>query len=546
MSFSKLIMSSHPDNEPILGYEPGSAEKEALLEEMNRQMEEIIEIPCIINGEKIYTGNTVKQVIPHNHRHVIAKVHIAGKKEVENACQSAINAQESWIELGMDERAKIFEKCAEKLAGEWRMKINAATMLNQSKTAFQAEIDAACELIDFWKFNAYYAREFHEQYQPLVSPEGNINTTEIRPLEGFVLAVTPFNFTSIAANLPSAPAMVGCTALWKPSRNSYHSNYLLMELMMEAGLPAGVINFLPGSGSEITEICLANPDFAGLHFTGSTAVFQGIWQRIAEALPNLRSYPRIVGETGGKDFVVAHPDCDKKGLLVALLRGAFEYQGQKCSAASRAYVPSSVWDSMGDELVKEVEKIKMGDASDFSNFMTAVIDDRAFNKINGYIDRARDDTDCKIITGGNSNDETGWFIEPTIILTKNPNSETMVEEIFGPVLTIYVYEDNDFEDVLDLCDKASPYALTGSIFSSSEENIQKAYNKLRFTAGNFYINDKPTGAVVAQQPFGGARASGTNDKAGGPLNLLRWISPRSVKRNNLKIHDWKYPFMGEN
>lgn len=539
-------MSSHPDNEPILGYEPGSADKEALLEEMNRQMEEIIEIPCIINGEKIYTGNTVKQVIPHNHRHVIANVHIAGKKEIENACQSAINAQESWIELGMDERAKIFERCAEKLAGEWRMKINAATMLNQSKTAFQAEIDAACELIDFWKFNAYYAREFHEQYQPLVSPEGNINTTEIRPLEGFVLAVTPFNFTSIAANLPSAPAMVGCTALWKPSRNSYHSNYLLMELMMEAGLPAGVINFLPGSGSEITEICLANPDFAGLHFTGSTAVFQGIWQRIAEALPNLRSYPRIVGETGGKDFVVAHPDCDKQGLLVALLRGAFEYQGQKCSAASRAYVPSSVWDSMGDDLVKEVEKIKMGDASDFSNFMTAVIDDRAFNKINGYIDRARDDTDCKIITGGNSNDETGWFIEPTIILTKNPNSETMVEEIFGPVLTIYVYEDNDFEDVLDLCDKASPYALTGSIFSSSEENIQKAYNKLRFTAGNFYINDKPTGAVVAQQPFGGARASGTNDKAGGPLNLLRWISPRSVKRNNLKIHDWKYPFMGEN
>ena len=543
MSFSKLVMSSHPDNEPILGYEPGSTEKEALLEEMNRQMENIIEIPCIINGEKIYTGNTVNQVIPHNHRHVIAKVHIAGKREIENACQSAINAQESWIELGMDERAKIFEKCAEKLAGEWRMKINAATMLNQSKTAFQAEIDAACELIDFWKFNAYYAREFHEQYQPLVSPEGNINTTEIRPLEGFVLAVTPFNFTSIAANLPSAPAMVGCTSLWKPSRNSYHSNYLLMELMMEAGLPAGVINFLPGSGSEITEICLANPDFAGLHFTGSTAVFQGIWQRIAEALPNLRSYPRIVGETGGKDFVVAHPDCDKQGLLVALLRGAFEYQGQKCSAASRAYIPISVWDSMGDDLVKEVEKIKMGDASDFSNFMNAVIDDRAFHKINGYIDRARDDMDCEIITGGNSDDETGWFIEPTIILTKNPDSETMVEEIFGPVLTIYVYEDNDFEEVLDLCDKASPYALTGSIFSSSEENIQKAYNKLRFTAGNFYINDKPTGAVVAQQPFGGARASGTNDKAGGPLNLLRWISPRSVKRNNLKIHDWTYPFM---
>jgi len=419
-------------------------------------------------------------------------------------------------------------------------------MLNQSKTAFQAEIDAACELIDFWKFNAHYVREFHDQYQPLVSPEGNLNTTEIRPLEGFVLAVTPFNFTSIAANLPSAPAIVGCTALWKPSRNSYHSNYLLMELMMEAGLPPGVINFLPGSGSEITEVSLSNPDFAGLHFTGSTAVFQGIWQRIAEALPNLRSYPRIVGETGGKDFVVAHPDCDRRGLLVALLRGAFEYQGQKCSAASRAYIPKSVWDNMGDELVKEVGKIKMGDAADLSNFMTAVIDDRAFNKIKGYIVRASNDSDCEVITGGKCNAETGWFIEPTIILTKNPNSETMVEEIFGPVLTIYVYEDDEFDDVLDLCDKASPYALTGSIFSSNEENIEKAFNKLRFTAGNFYINDKPTGAVVGQQPFGGARASGTNDKAGGPLNLLRWISPRSVKRNTLKIHDWKYPFMGEN
>tara|TARA_S200000501_G_scaffold343268_1_gene353990 strand:+ start:1211 stop:2830 length:1620 start_codon:yes stop_codon:yes gene_type:complete len=539
-------MSSHPSNEPILGYEPGSDEKEALLKELKRQMEEVIEIPCIINGEKIYTNNTVKQVIPHNHSHVLANVHLAGKNEIEKACQSAINAQNDWIVLGMDKRAAIFERCAELLAGKWRMKINAATMLNQSKTAFQAEIDAACELIDFWNFNAFYAREFHEQYQPLVSPEGNINTTEIRPLEGFVLAVTPFNFTSIAANLPSAPAMVGCTALWKPSRNSYHSNYLLMELMMEAGLPAGVINFIPGSGSEITEVCLSNPDFAGLHFTGSTSVFQGIWQRIAEALPNLRSYPRIVGETGGKDFVVAHPDCDQRGLLVALLRGAFEYQGQKCSAASRAYVPKTVWEGMGNDLVSEVEKIKMGDASDFSNFMNAVIDKRAFDKISGYIDRASKDSKCEIITGGKSNDETGWFIEPTIVLTENPNSETMVEEIFGPVLTVYVYDDNEFDEVLDLCDKASPYALTGSIFSSNEENIQKAYNKLRFTAGNFYINDKPTGAVVAQQPFGGARASGTNDKAGGPLNLLRWISPRSIKRNNLKIHDWEYPFMGEN
>ena len=539
-------MNSHPKNEPILGYEPGSEEKEALLNELNRQMEEVIEIPCVVNGEKIYTGKTVAQVIPHKHSHVLANVHIAGEKEIEKACQSAIEAQDDWIKLGMDARAAIFEKCAQLLAGKWRMKINAATMLNQSKTVFQAEIDAACELIDFWNFNAFYAREFHEQYQPLVSPEGNINTTEIRPLEGFILAVTPFNFTSIAANLPSAPAIVGCTALWKPSRNSYYSNYLLMELMMEAGLPAGVINFLPGSGSEITEICLSNPDFAGLHFTGSTSVFQGIWQRIAEALPNLRSYPRIVGETGGKDFIVAHSDCDKRGLLVALLRGAFEYQGQKCSAASRAYVPKSVWEVMGNQLISEVNKIKMGDASDFSNFMTAVIDKRAYEKINGYIERAIRDPNCEVITGGNCNDESGWFIEPTIILTKNPDSETMVEEIFGPVLTIYVYDDKEFDQVLELCDKASPYALTGSIFSSSEENIQKAYDKLRFTAGNFYINDKPTGAVVAQQPFGGARASGTNDKAGGPLNLLRWISPRSVKRNEVEIHDWTYPFMGEN
>tara|TARA_B100000941_G_scaffold288325_1_gene265004 strand:- start:54 stop:1673 length:1620 start_codon:yes stop_codon:yes gene_type:complete len=539
-------MNSHPNNEPILGYEPGSNEKEALLKELNRQMEEVIEIPCVINGEKIYTNNTVTQVIPHKHNHVLANVHLAGKKEIEKACQSAVEAQNNWIELGMDKRAALFERCAELLAGKWRMKINAATMLNQSKTAFQAEIDAACELIDFWNFNAFYAREFHEQYQPLVSPEGNINTTEIRPLEGFILAITPFNFTSIAANLPSAPAMVGCTALWKPSRNSYHSNYLLMELMMEAGLPAGVINFLPGSGSEITEISLSNPDFAGLHFTGSTSVFQGIWQRIAKALPDLRSYPRIVGETGGKDFIVAHSDCDTRGLLVALLRGAFEYQGQKCSAASRAYVPKSVWNHMGNDLVSEVKKIKMGDASDFSNFMTAVIDKRAFEKISGYIERASKDSNCEIITGGNCNGESGWFIEPTIILTKNPDTETMVEEIFGPVLTIYIYEDNKFDEVLDLCDKASPYALTGSIFSSNEENIQKAYNKLRFTAGNFYINDKPTGAVVAQQPFGGARASGTNDKAGGPLNLLRWISPRSVKRNEIEIHDWTYPFMKEN
>ena len=539
-------MSSHPTNEPILNYEPGSKHKSDLKKEINKQLSEVLEIPCIVDGEKIYTNNTVTQVVPHNHKHILANVHLAGKKEIEEACKSAVKAQTDWIALGMENRAQIFEKCADLLAKKWRMKINAATMLNQSKTVFQAEVDAACELIDFWKFNAHYAREFHDQLQPLVSPEGTLNTTEIRPLEGFVLAITPFNFTSIAANLPSAPALVGCTAIWKPSRNSYYSNYLLMQLMMEAGLPNGVINFLPGSGSEISETALANPDFAGIHFTGSTGVFQGIWQRIAKALPSLKGYPRIVGETGGKDFVVAHPDCDKRGLLVALLRGSFEYQGQKCSAASRAYIPESVWNGINEDLISEINKIKMGDCNDFTNFMTAVIDKRAFKKITGYIDRAKNDPNCHVVVGGGSDSSKGWFIEPTIIVTKNPESETMVEEIFGPVLTVYVYDDKDFDSVLDLCDKASPYALTGSIFSSDEENIQKAYDRLRFTAGNFYINDKPTGAVVAQQPFGGARASGTNDKAGGPLNLLRWISPRSIKRNNLEIHDWEYPFMDEN
>ena len=536
-------MSSHPENEPILNYEVGSNERNELEKEIDNQLSQTIEIPCIINGEEIYTNNTVTQVVPHNHKHVLANVHLASQKEIEMACNSAVKAQEAWIDIGLEKRSEIFEKCADLLATSWRMKINASTMLNQSKTVFQAEIDAACELIDFWRFNVFYAKNFHNDLQPLVSPEGMVNTTEIRPLEGFVLAITPFNFTSIAGNLPSAPALVGCTSIWKPSRNSYYSNYMIMKLMMEAGLPPGVINFIPGSGAEITEIALSNPDFAGVHFTGSTAVFQGLWQRIAEALPNLKGYPRIVGETGGKDFIVAHPDCDRQGLLVALLRGAFEYQGQKCSAASRAYIPESVWGDIGNNLVSEVKKIKMGDCKDFTNFMTSVIDKRAFDKITGYIQRAKGNENCEIAVGGGSNEETGWFIEPTIIVTKDPKSESMVEEIFGPVLTIYVYDDNKFEETLKLCDESSPYALTGAIFAKSEENIETAYNARRFTAGNFYINDKPTGAVVAQQPFGGARASGTNDKAGGPLNLLRWISPRSVKRTNMEIHDWTYPFM---
>ena len=534
---------SQPLNEPIMGYAPGSPEREALQDEMDKQLSEVIEIPCVIDGELIFTGNTVAQVVPHDHGQVLANVHLAGSDEMEAACRAAADAQSSWIQLGLEERCAIFERCADLLAGEWRMRVNASTMLNQSKTAFQAEIDSACELIDFWRFNCHYARGFHDDLQPLVSPPGVENSTEIRPVEGFVLSITPFNFTSIAANLPSAPAIVGCTSVWKPSRNSYYSNYVLMQLMMEAGLPAGVINFLPGSGAAIADAALSNPDFAGLHFTGSTSTFQGLWQEISKALPGLRSYPRIVGETGGKDFVVAHPDCDHQGLLVALLRGSFEYQGQKCSAASRAYVPSSVWESIGGDLCSEVAKIKMGDPRDFSNFMTAVIDQRAFDKISGYIQRAEEDPSCEVVAGGGYDDSTGWFIEPTIIVTTNPVSETMCEEIFGPVLTVYVYGDDDFEGALEMCDKGSPYALTGSIFANNEDDVQRAFEALRFAAGNFYINDKPTGAVVAQQPFGGARASGTNDKAGGPLNLLRWISPRSVKRTLDIPQDWGYPFM---
>ncbi len=536
-------MSSHPSNEPILDYTPGSPERATLQAELDRQMTTVVEVPCVVNGEPIFTGNTVEQVIPHNHSHVLAKVHLAGRTEIEGACAAAVAAQADWIALGLEERAAIFERCADLLAGDWRYRVNAATMLNQSKTVFQAEVDAACELIDFWRFNAWYARQFHDQLQPLVSPDGVENSTEIRPLEGFVLAISPFNFTSIAGNLPSAPALVGCTVVWKPSRNCYYSSYVIMQLMIEAGLPPGVINFLPGSGAEISDLALTNPDFAGLHFTGSTATFQGLWQRIAGALPKLRSYPRIVGETGGKDFVVAHPKCDEQGLVVALLRGSFEYQGQKCSAASRAYLPKSVWSHMGQPLCDEIAKIAMGDARDFSNFMTAVIDQRAFDKITGYIERAKASDTCDIVVGGGSDDSEGWFIEPTIIVTSDPKAESMVEEIFGPVLTVFLYENNDFEGALEMCDKGSPYALTGSIFATNEKDIQTALEALRFTAGNFYINDKPTGAVVAQQPFGGARASGTNDKAGSPLNLMRWISPRSIKRALDIPLEWGYPFL---
>jgi len=532
-----------PVNEPVLGYLKGSKERATLEQELDRQSSEILEIPCIVHGKEVWTNNVVEQVMPHNHGHVLARVHLAGPKEIKAAIESNLEAHKSWSVMAWQSRAAVFLKASELLAGPRRAEINASTMLNQSKTCHQAEIDSACELIDFWRFNADYMRQIYEDLQPPVSPSSMWNSSEVRPLEGFVFSVTPFNFSSIAANLPSCVAMMGNVSLWKPSRNSYVSNYRLMRLMMDAGLPPGVINFIPGRASEVGDICLSHPMLAGIHFTGSTAVFRNMWRDVANNLENLRSYPRIVGETGGKDFIVAHPDCDRQALLVALLRGAFEFQGQKCSAASRAYVPQSVWDGIKDSYIHEVESLKQGDVRDFSNFVSAVIDRKAFESIKGYIDRAKADPGCTIVTGGTYDDSTGYFIRPTTILCNDPHYESMSEEIFGPVLSIHVYPDNDFEHILGVCDQTSEYALTGSIFATDRRHIETAMAALRYSAGNFYINDKPTGAVVGQQPFGGARGSGTNDKAGSPLNLLRWVSPRSIKETFAPPHDWRYGFL---
>ena len=532
-----------PHNEPVKGYVRGSSERAELEAELARQMSEVIEIPCIINGEEVWTNDVVEQVMPHNHGHVLARVHLAGEKEVRDAIQASLEAHKSWSTMPWEARGAIFLKASTMLAGSRRQEINASTMLNQSKTCHQAEIDSACELIDFWRFNVDYARQIYEDLQPPISPEGVWNQSEIRPLEGFVFSVTPFNFTSIAGNLPSCAAIMGNTGVWKPSRNSYVSNYRIMKLMMDAGLPAGVINFIPGRASVVGDICMSHPDLAGIHFTGSTAVFRKLWRDIANNLENLRSYPRIVGETGGKDFIVAHPNCDEEALIVALLRGAFEFQGQKCSAASRAYIPQSVWDRIEAKYVEEVGKITMGDVADFSTFIGAVIDKKSFDNITGYIDRAHADQGCSIVTGGNYDGSTGYFIEPTTIVCSDPMYESMQEEIFGPVLSVHVYEDDKFEEILTICDSTSEYALTGSIFATNREDIEVAKDALRFSAGNFYINDKPTGAVVGQQPFGGARGSGTNDKAGSPLNLLRWVSPRSIKETFTPPRNWGYGFL---
>lgn len=530
-----------PDNEPVNSYAPGTAERTKLKKELEYLKSEQTEIPAIIGGKEVKTDNTADVVIPHNHSHKLGTVHLCGEKEVEEAIQSALEARKEWAQMPWQDRVAIFKKAADLLAGSWRYKINAATMLGQSKTAHQSEIDAVAELVDFFRYNAYYLTQIY-QGQPY-SPKGMWNRTEYRPLEGFVFAVTPFNFTSIGGNLPTAPVLCGNVALWKPATSSVYSNYFVMKLLQEAGLPNGVINFIPGNGADVGDPVLESKHLSGLHFTGSTGTFQYLWKTISNKIEKYNSYPRIVGETGGKDFIFAHEEADVDALVVAALRAAYEYQGQKCSAASRMYIPESLWAEFKEKFLGEVKQIKMGEAEDFSNFMTAVIDQNAFNSITEYIDFARDADDAEILTGGDYDDSEGYFIEPTLVHAKDPKFKIMEEEIFGPVLTVYVYENDKFEETLDLCDNTSPYALTGAIFSQNRYALNKMADHLRQAAGNFYINDKPTAAVVNQQPFGGARKSGTNDKAGSAANLMRWISIRSIKETQQPPKDWKYPFM---
>ncbi len=532
-----------PQNEPVLSYAPGSTEREALKKELLRQEGICPEIPLIIGGKEVFTGNQAKCVMPHDHGHVLCEYHVAGPKELQMAIDAALEAKAAWEEMPWLQRASIFKKAADLLAGPYRQIMNAATMLGQSKTAYQAEIDCVCELCDFFRFNAYYAQEIFKQ-QPISTP-GIINRVEYRALDGFVVAVSPFNFTSIGGNLPTAPAMLGNTVVWKPASTAVLSNYYVMKLLMDAGLPAGVINFVPSRGSEVSRHVLSHKKLGGFHFTGSTSVFRSVWAQVGNDIANYESYPRLVGETGGKDFVFAHPSADAETLVAALVRGAFEYQGQKCSAASRAFIPASLWGKIKPRLIEITQSLKMGDVRDFTSFMGAVIDKPAFESIKGYIEFARASGEASILAGGRCDDTKGYFIEPTVIEAKTPHFKTMVEEIFGPVLSVYVYEDEKLDETLDICDTASPYALTGAIFASDRAAIEYMERKLAHSAGNFYINDKPTGAVVGQQPFGGGRASGTNDKAGSALNLNRWLSPRTVKENLAPTSAIGYPFMSE-
>lgn len=529
-------------NEPILSFAAGSPERASLQAKYDEMASQIIDIPLIIGGQEIRTGDTKNCIMPHDHKHILAKYHNAGEAEASMAIDAAMEAWKTWSVTSLEERTAIFRKAAELLQGHWRDTINAATMLNQSKNAFQAEVDAACELIDFFNFNAQYAEEITAK-QPLISPEGMHNHLEYRPLEGFVFAITPFNFTSIAANLPSAPALMGNVALWKPASSAVLPCYYLMKMLEEAGLPAGVINFIPGSGGKVGNPVLSNPNLAGVHFTGSTATFHHIWKTIGSNIDQYKTYPRIVGETGGKDFCLAHESVNPDELATAMIRGAFEYQGQKCSAMSRAYIPTTIWEDVKEKYVAELETVKVGSPRDFSNFVNAVIDKAAFDSITSYIDYAKESDDAEIISGGTYDDSKGYFIQPTTILTTDPNFKTMEEEIFGPVLTVYLYDPSKWSDTIDLVDSTSPYALTGCIMGKDKDAMKEAKDRLMHAAGNFYINDKPTGAVVGQQPFGGSRASGTNDKAGSDLNLMRWISVRTVKETFDTPTDYRYPFL---
>ncbi len=538
--YAGISRSPVPLNEPVRAYVPGSAEQLRVAAELDRQAATIVEIPNVIGGVDVYTGVIREVTMPCAHGHVLARVHLAGPREVERAVTAAESARESWAGLPWEQRAAVLLRASELLAGPWRDRINAATMLGQSKTVHQAEIDAACELIDFWRFNIHYYRQILQEQPPVDAP-GTWNRTDHRPLDGFVFAISPFNFTSIAANLPTAPALVGNTVLWKPALTSALACHHLQRLLAAAGLPEGVINVVHGEGADVGTPLLARPELAGVHFTGSTAVFQHIWRTVGEGVARYRAYPRIVGETGGKDFILAHPSADAASLAVAIVRGAFEYQGQKCSAASRLYMPDNLWPEVRDRVVAIMAELRQGDVRDPRNFVGAVIDQRAFEKHTTYLQLARETG--RVHAGGGADGRVGWFIEPTLVEVQEPQHRLMQEEIFGPIVTAWVYPEAGFTEAIQQVDRTGPYALTGAVFSRDRVAVQQALDGLRHAAGNFYINDKPTGAVVGQQPFGGSRASGTNDKAGAPGNLLRWISPRSIKETLVPPTEWRYPFL---
>ncbi len=530
-------------NEPVKSYAPNSPEKEAVLSAYKKMWNETIEVPLYIGKEEIRTGNTRNMTAPHDHQHMVGTYHLAEKQHIELAIANALESKTKWANMAWEQRAAIFLKAAELIAGPYRARINAATMIAQSKTIFQAEIDASCELIDFLRFNVEFMTQIYAE-----QPKSNSdmwNRVEYRPLEGFVYAITPFNFTAIAGNLPTSTALMGNVVVWKPAATQVFSANLLMQIFKEAGLPNGVINMVMGDSSMISDVLLSNKNLAGVHFTGSTEVFNSIWAKIGNNMSAYKSYPRIVGETGGKDFIIAHPSANIKQLVTGIVRGAFEFQGQKCSAASRGYVPRSLWNDVKNQLITDINSMKMGSPEDFSNFITAVIDEKSFNKLTRFIEQAKKDTDAEIIIGGNYDKSKGYFIEPTVIVTTNPHYTTMETELFGPVMTIFIYEDADWSKTLKLVDETSEYALTGAVFSQDRYAIEEATVALQNAAGNFYINDKPTGAVVGMQPFGGARASGTNDKAGSALNLLRWVSPRTIKETFVTPIDYRYPFLGE-